>query len=204
MAYIKKYGLPLLLVIALISILVYLYIMVLTPLKEQETYLLNEKQSYDMELINLRSIMNQHDRYQAEMLSYKSILDRYNDYADEYGSYESIILFIEDIERRAGVDLHQIRLTEQSLSFDMDASYHGAKIFITALENIEFLYTANRISLSAINERFVPRITSDLSKNRNLRVSIDANFHLDTIEETKNLISVLIKEIGVRNAYVLE
>lgn len=204
MTYVKKYGLPFLAIVLSISILVYIYMIILTPLLEKEAQLIENKESLSIQVIGLRNIRNQREQYQAEMLMFKNTLDRYSFYADEYGSYDNIILFIRDIERRAGVNLSQIELSGQSLNFEMEANYHGAKIFLAALENIEFLYSANRVLLRTTGDRFVPRIAADFDSEHNLRVSINANFHLDYIVQTRNIIQELIEEIGVRNAYILE
>lgn len=200
MSKVKNLLLPVLLVIFVFTLLGYLYFFTLTPLQEEVTVLKNKKDSLDVELLRLMRLRSEQEQYQAEMIMYKDALDRYQQYANEYDSYDNIILLIRDIERRAGVLLKEIELTGQNLNFQLESNYHGLKIFISSLENINYLYTAEKIIINGIEDRFAPNLT-DRNEN-NLGVTINANFALENVAGMKNKIQLLIEEIGLRNAYI--
>ncbi len=200
MSKVKNLLLPVLLVIFVFTLLGYLYFFTLTPLQEEVTVLKNKKDSLDVELLRLMRLRSEQEQYQAEMIMYKDVLDRYQQYANEYDSYDNIILLIRDIERRAGVLLKEIELTGQNLNFQLESNYHGLKIFISSLENINYLYTAEKIIINGIEDRFAPNLT-DRNEN-NLGVTINANFALENVAGMKNKIQLLIEEIGLRNAYI--
>lgn len=200
MSKVKSLLLPVLLVIFVFSLLVYLYFFILTPLQEEVEVLENEKNSLDVELIRLEKLRSEQEQYQAEMIVYKAALDRYQKYANEYNSYDNIILLIRDIERRAGVLLKEIELTGQNLNFQLESDYHGLKIFVSSLENINYLYTAEKIIVNGIKDRFAPDLTD--RDDNNLQVTINSNFALENVDDIKNEIQLLIEEIGLRNAYI--
>ncbi|MFP4456838.1 MAG: hypothetical protein ACOCRO_03065 [Halanaerobiales bacterium] len=200
MSRIKNLLLPILLVILVFSSLGYLYFFILSPLQENVAKLENERDMLDLELLRLLRLRSEQDQYEAEMIELKTALDRYQNYATEYGSYDNMLLLIRDIERRADVTLKEVELTGQDLNFQMESDYHGLRIFISSLENINYLYTAEKIMISGIRDRFSPNF-SERDEN-NLNVTINANFALDNVASMKNKIQVLIEEIGLRNAYI--
>ncbi len=200
MSKVKNIVLPILIFFVVISILSYLYFFVLIPLNEEVIILENQKDNLEVDYLRLSRLRNEYDQYQAEMLMYKSTLDRYQTFANEYGSYDNILLLIRDIERRADVKINELELTGTDLNFSLESDYHGLKIFISSLENINYLYSSDKIFVRGIDERIAPEL-AERSQN-NLKVEINAKFALDNIDKMKNKIQLLIEEIGLRNAYV--
>jgi hypothetical protein len=197
---IKSIILPIFIFIIVVSIVSYLYFFKLTPLREQVTSLESQKDTFGLEQMRLLRLREDYEKYQAEMLMHKSTLDRYQAFANEYGSYDNILLLIRDIERRADVALKEVELTGKDLNFSLESDYHGLRIFVSSLENINYLYSSNRIFIKGISERFSPEFVN--RSQNNLQVEINAKFNLDNIESMKNKIQLLIEELGLNNAYV--